>query len=65
MYYSAVREKNGIMKFVDKRMELEKVILSEEIQIQNDKNDIYSLMSVYQLLNKKIHTAVRRPKEAK
>ena len=45
-YYS-VGKKNDILKFAGKWMELEKSILSELIQTQNDKYNTYSLISGY------------------
>ena len=44
-YYSAIKNKD-IMKFTGKWMELEN-IMSEVIQTQKDKHDMYSLMSGY------------------
>ena len=43
-YYSAEKD-NDIMKFAGKWMELEKIILSEIIQTQNDIHGMYSLIS--------------------
>ena len=42
-YYIA--EKNGILKFAGKWMDLEKIILSEVTQTQKDNYHIYSLIS--------------------
>ena len=42
-YYTA--EKNGILKFAGKWMDLENIILSEVIQTQKDKYHMYSLIS--------------------
>ena len=44
-YYSV--EKNDILKFAGKWMDLENIILSEITQIQKDKYNMYSLMSGY------------------
>jgi hypothetical protein len=44
-YYSAIKNKD-IMKFTSKWIELEN-IMSEVIQTQKDKHDMYSLMSGY------------------
>ena len=44
-YYSA--EKNGLLKFADKCMELEETILSEVTQSQKDKHGMYSLIYGY------------------
>ena len=43
-YYTAVKN-NNILKFAGKWMDLEKTILSEVIQTQKDKYNMYSLLS--------------------
>jgi hypothetical protein len=50
-YYTTVFQ-NGIMKFVVRWMELEKIILSGVTQTQKDKYGMYSLRSRYELLSK-------------
>jgi hypothetical protein len=45
-YYSAIK-KNEFMKFLDKWLDLEGIILSEVTQSQKNSNDMYSLMSGY------------------
>ena len=45
-YYSAIRN-NKFMKFLDKWMELENIILSEVTQSQKINHGIYSLRSGY------------------
>jgi hypothetical protein len=45
-YYPAI-ENNGFMKFLDKWMELENIILSEVNQSQKNTNVMYSLISGY------------------
>ena len=45
-YYSAAK-KNEFMKFLDKWLDLEGIILSEVTQSQKNSNDMYSLMSGY------------------
>lgn len=45
-YYSAVK-KNSIMKCSGKWMQLEKIILSEVTQTQNNKYGMYSLVREY------------------
>ena len=42
-YYTA--EKNDILKFVGKRIDLENIILSEVTETQKDKYHMYSLIS--------------------
>lgn len=42
-YYSAVK-KNGVIKFIDKWIALEKIILIEVTQIQEDKQCMFSLI---------------------
>ena len=42
-YYSAVK-KNGIMRLTGKCMELEKIILSDAAQIQEDEHCMFSLI---------------------
>ena len=44
--YSAIRN-NAFMKFLDKWMELENIILSEVTQSQNDTHGMHSLISGY------------------
>ena len=43
-YYTVVKS-NDILKFAGKRMNLEKSILNEVTQTQNDKYNMYSLIS--------------------
>ena len=45
-YYSAIRN-NEFMKFLDKRMELENIILSEVTQSQKINHGMHSLISGY------------------
>ena len=45
-YYSAIK-KNEFMKFLDKRMDLEGIIMSEVTQSQKNLHDMYSLISGY------------------
>ena len=45
-YYSAIK-KNEFMKFLDKWMDLEGIILSEVTQSQKNSRDMYSLISRY------------------
>jgi len=45
-YYSAIKN-NDFMKFIDKCMELENMILSEITQSQKNTHDMYSLISGY------------------
>jgi hypothetical protein len=45
-YYSAIKN-NGFMKFLDKWMDLEDIILSEVTQSQKKSLDMHSLMSGY------------------
>jgi hypothetical protein len=45
-YYSAIKN-NGFIKFADKWMELESIILSEVTQKQKNTHSIYSLISGY------------------
>ena len=45
-YYSAIKD-NGNMKFADKWMELEKLILSKVTQTQKDKHAMSSFISRY------------------
>jgi hypothetical protein len=45
-YYSAIKN-NGFMKFLDKWMYLEDIILSEVTQSQKKSLDMHSLISVY------------------
>ena len=45
-YYSPVKS-NDIVKFANKWMELEKIILSEVIQTQKDKHGMYSFIRGY------------------
>ena len=46
-YYSAIRN-NEFMKFLDKWMDLEDIILSEVTQSQKNTHDMHSLISGYQ-----------------
>jgi hypothetical protein len=45
-YYSAIKN-NGLMKFLDKCMDLEDIILSEVTQSQKKSLDMLSLISEY------------------
>ena len=45
-YYSAITN-NEFMKFLDKWMYLDDIILSEVTQSQNNTHDMYSLISGY------------------
>jgi hypothetical protein len=45
-YYSTIKN-NEFMKFLDKWMDLEDIILSEVIQSQNNTHDMHSLISGY------------------
>ena len=45
-YYAAIKN-NEFMKFLDKWMYLEDIILSEATQSQNNSHDMYSLISGY------------------
>jgi hypothetical protein len=45
-YYSAIKN-NEFMKFLDKWMYLEDIILSEVIQSQKNTHDMHSLISGY------------------
>jgi hypothetical protein len=45
-YYSAIKN-NEFMRFTDKRMELENIILSEVTQSQKNTDRMYSLISGY------------------
>jgi hypothetical protein len=45
-YYSAIKN-NECMKFLDKWMDLEDVILSKAKQSQNNSHDMHSLISGY------------------
>ena len=44
MEYNAAEKNNGILKFAGKWMKLKNIILSEIIQIQEDKNHMYLLI---------------------
>jgi hypothetical protein len=45
-YHSAIKN-NGFMKFLDKWMDLEDIILSEVTQSQKNTRDMHSLISEY------------------
>ena len=45
-YYAAIKN-NELMKFLDKWMDLEDIILSEVTQSQKNTNDMHSLVSGY------------------
>jgi hypothetical protein len=45
-YYSAIKN-NKFMKFLDKWMDLEDIILCEVTQSQKNTHDMYSLISGY------------------
>jgi hypothetical protein len=45
-YYSAIK-KNEFMKFLDKSLDLEGIILSEVTQSQKNSNDMYTMISGY------------------
>ena len=45
-YYSAIKN-NEFMKFLDKWMDLEDIIVSEVTQSQNNSHDMHSLISGY------------------
>ena len=45
-YYDDIKN-NEIMKFLDKSVDLEDIILSEVTQPQKNTHDMYSLISVY------------------
>jgi hypothetical protein len=45
-YYSAIKN-NEFMRFLDKWMDLEDIILSEVTQSQKNTRDMYSLISGY------------------
>jgi hypothetical protein len=45
-YYSAIKD-NGFMKFLDKCMDLEDIILSEVTQSHKNTHDMHSLISGY------------------
>jgi hypothetical protein len=45
-YYSAIKN-NELMKFLDKWMDLEDIILSEVTQSQKNTHDMHSLISGY------------------
>jgi hypothetical protein len=45
-YYSAIKN-NGFMKFIDKWMDLEDIILSEVTESQKNTHDMHSLISGY------------------
>jgi hypothetical protein len=45
-YYSAIKN-NGFMKFLDKWMDLERIILSEVTESQKNTHDVHSLISGY------------------
>jgi hypothetical protein len=45
-YYEDIKN-NEIMKFLDKSVDLEDIILNEVIQSQKNTHDIYSLISGY------------------
>ena len=45
-YYSAIKN-NEFMKFIDKWMNLEYIILSEVTQLQKNTHDMHSLINVY------------------
>jgi hypothetical protein len=45
-YYSAIKN-NEFMKFLDKWMDLEDIILSEVTQSQRNTHDIHTLISGY------------------
>lgn len=47
-YYSAI-EKNAIMDYTGKWMDLEKIILNEAMQTQKDKSHMFSLTGGSQL----------------
>ena len=46
VYYSAIKN-NGFMKFLDKWMDLEDIILSEVTLSQKNSHDMHSLISRY------------------
>ena len=46
VYYSAIKN-NEFMKFLDKLIELENIILSEITQLQKNTHGIHSLMNGY------------------
>ena len=46
VYYSAIKN-NEFMKFLDKLIELENIILSEITQLQKNTHGIHSLISGY------------------
>ena len=45
-YYAAIKN-NGFMKFLDKWMDVEDIILSEVIKSQKNTDDMHSLISRY------------------
>jgi hypothetical protein len=45
-YYTAIKN-NEFMKFIDKWMDQEDIILTEETQSQKNTHDMHSLISVY------------------
>ena len=59
-YYTA--EKNDILKFVGKWMDLENVILSEVTQTQKDKYHMYSKVT-FRHKAKKIQSTIHNPRE--
>ena len=50
-YYSAIENK-GFIKFLDKWMYLEGIILSEVTQLQNNSHDMYALIDKWILAQK-------------
>jgi hypothetical protein len=45
-YYSAIKD-NEFMKFLDKCMDLENIILSKVTQLKKNTHDIHSLITEY------------------
>jgi hypothetical protein len=50
VYYSAIKN-NEFLKFLDKWMDLEDILLSEGTPSQKNTHDLHSLISVYQPRN--------------
>ena len=62
-YYTA--EKNDILKFVGKWLDLENIILSEVTQIQKDEYNMYSLISDFYTQSKENQLTTHNPRESR
>ena len=55
--------KNDIIKFVDKRMDLQNIMLSEVTQTQKDKYNMYLLISGFSDTAKRNHPIIHSPRK--